>query len=88
MVATDPMASVREKYGDETAERAKQIIDYVKSQTEKPMAPGQTFNIDPRPIFVILTTTAFLWGKDPKQVNKDEVYAKVIDLMNMFFQDK
>lgn len=88
MTVIDPMASVREKYGDEVAERTKTIIDYVKSQTEKPMLPGQTFNIDPRPIFVILTTTAFLWGKDPRQVNTGDVYAKVIDLMNMFFQDK
>jgi len=84
-MVVDPIERIRELYGDEIAERMQVFAE--RAEKEKAVK-GASFSIDPRPIFVIMTTTALLWGKDPRQILTAEVYGKVMDLMNMFFKDK
>ena len=80
VIKIDPIERVQEMFGKETADKMKELLDNVKKK-------DNTVQLDMRPIFVTLVTTALLWGKDAHSVTTSDVYGKVMDLMNMFFKD-
>lgn len=72
---------VREKYGDEVAEK---LIEKLNSSGGMP-TPSQSINIDMKTVFVVLATCALLVGKKPYEVDTEELVQTAFRLAERLF---